>query len=389
MRGIGTRSGNARWWALAALLAVAGLLLYRFASRMSYERSRAAAEAAIAERDFEAAGKHLDDCLSIRSEDPVLHLLAARTARRRGDFKTAARELKVCESVRDLERDCRLERQLTDIQLGFDRTAAERLLTQTLAAPRSPETELVLEAAIPQVIVRSQEVYLAGQSLVEGPGAALRTTIESAIALWLELRATPAHEAEGLYWRGRVRSFTDLQAATGEFRLALERNPAHFEARLHLAETLSESDPREAVEHLEQLRARNPDRVVVRLMLAHVRRGLGQLDAAQQLLDEILESEPKHAATLLERGKLALDAGRFEESIAFLQRARQALSNEPFVLLALSRAFHLAGRESEAAALETQYSSMESQRLKSEKARSEESRLLWRKRVEAELLRKP
>ena len=373
---------------LLSLLVVVAYAAYRLEQRHAFRRSWEAAEEAIARRNFVEAGDHLEKCLAIRSDDPVLHLLAARTARRRGDVATTLRELKAFTLNKGSAAELRAEQRLLDIQQGIDRDSTEVLLDRCLSDSREPEAYLTLEVAIAANVSRLESANSSGMTLVEGPAETIRVKSERAIALWSQLRSGRADRAQGFVWRGRIRFLVDPAAGVQDFRSALELDPEHFEARLQLAAALEDYNPREAAEHLEVLRARQPQNKRVRLLLAHYRRSLGQFAEAAQILDEVLAVSPDDAAALLERGKTALDAGRFEDAAQFLRRALVAAPNEPFVHLALSRALHLSGKEGEAQLHQLRYNEIESERLRTEQIQSEQERVAWRMRVEREMLHK-
>ena len=373
---------------LLSLVVGVAYAAYRLEQRHAFGRSLEAAEDAIARRNFVEAGDHLEKCLAIRSDDPGLHLLAARTARRRGDVPTTLRELKAFTQNQGSATELRAEQRLLDIQQGIDRDSSDVLLEQCLSDSRDPETYLALEVAIANSVSRFEGASHAGMTLVEGPAETMRVKSERAIALWSQLRAGRADRAQGFVWRGRIRFLVDPAAGVQDFRSALELDPEHFEARFQLAAALEDYNPREAVQHLEILRARQPRNKRVRLLLAHYRRSLGQFAEAEQILDEVLAVSPDDAAALLERGKTALDAGRFEDAALFLRRALVAAPNEPFVHLALSRALHLSGKEGEAQRHQQRYNEIESERLRTEQLQSEQGRAAWRMRVEREMLHK-
>ena len=373
---------------LLSLVVGVAYAAYRLEQRHAFDRSLEAAEDAIARRNFVEAGDHLEKCLAIRSDDPVLHLLAARTARRRGDIATTLRELKAFTQNQGSATELRDEQRLLDIQQGIDRDSTEMLLERCLNDSRDPETYLALEVAIAANVSRLEGAYNSGMTLVEGPAEAMRVKTERAVALWSQLRAGRADRAQGFVWRGRIRFLVDPAAGVVDFRSALELDSEHFEARLQLAAALEDYNPREAVQHLEILRERQPRNKQVRMLLAHYRRSLGQFSEAAQILDEVLAGSPDDAAALLERGKTALDAGRFEDAALFLRRAVVAAPNEPFVHLALSRALHLSGKEGEAQLHQQRYNEIESERLRTEQIQSEQGRADWRMRVEREMLHK-
>src|SRR5262249_60787232 len=57
------------------------------------------------------------------------------------------------------------------------------------------------------------------------------------------------------------------------------------------------------------------------LGLARCRSSLHEVDAARQLLDEVLARQADHAAALLEHGRLAFQAGELTEAENWLRRA--------------------------------------------------------------------
>jgi len=82
--------------------------------------------------------------------------------------------------------------------------------------------------------------------------------------------------------------------------------------------------------------------------LASVRRSLGQLDEARELLDRLLASHPDDASALLARGELALDAQRPEEAEHWLRRALTLQPDDPETNFALSRSLKGVGHVEEA-----------------------------------------
>src|SRR5207247_1177614 len=134
----------------------------------------------------------------------------------------------------------------------------------------------------------------------------------------------------------------ERRECTAFFRQALELAPDHFEARLYLTAALIDFDAREAVEHLEILRRRDPQNSQVCLLLATLRHAFGQFQEAQQILDEILTRDPDHETALLERGKVALDAGRPADAEPFLQRALARTPDGLSIHRAMARCLQLA-----------------------------------------------
>jgi hypothetical protein len=114
------------------------------------------------------------------------------------------------------------------------------------------------------------------------------------------------------------------QDALRDYEKAVEVSPT-FEARLGLAGALYRvGRPWEALALYQQLRreqAANPD---VLLGLARCQFALHEVAASQQLLDELLDQQPRHAAALLERGRLAVHAGQWPEAENWLRQAAVA-----------------------------------------------------------------
>lgn len=71
------------------ILGLFGLVIWLVGCKLWLRSQRAEAERAIAEYDFTEGRRRLDRCLALRPNDPELHLLAARTARRDGDLEAA------------------------------------------------------------------------------------------------------------------------------------------------------------------------------------------------------------------------------------------------------------------------------------------------------------
>jgi predicted Zn-dependent protease len=75
---------------------------------------------------------------------------------------------------------------------------------------------------------------------------------------------------------------------------------------------------------------------------------LGQFSEAGQLLDQLLAAKPFDVSILIERGYLAMNAGKLEDGEQYLRRAYHLEPQSPSVNLALSGWFNLAGRPAEA-----------------------------------------
>jgi predicted Zn-dependent protease len=141
---------------------------------------------------------------------------------------------------------------------------------------------------------------------------------------WLELEPD---SVQAWAIRGKIhRRVGAAQEAAADFQHVIERDPEYPNARLWLAQALTEFGRyEEAVGHLEILHRENPDNVDVRVQLAVCRQRLGNEDQARTLLDRVLAEHPEHGLALRARGQLALAAGQFAEAQTWLTQAVRVL----------------------------------------------------------------
>lgn len=367
---------------LVAIASVAGsaILADHLASRRHLDRLLTDANAALDQRDFPTASARLNEYLESRPDDLPVRLLAAQTARRQGDFDAAHGQLRRYQDAGGPP-----EARLRELQLLIaqeDGTSdADALMASCLSPAPPPDVDLVLEVAIEQHLKLLDRAYRSGKTLVDGPSGKARAQTERAIAVWLQRRPLQADQIQGLIWRGDLDLLTNRRAAVDDFRQATEIDPTHFNARLDLAIALVEYDMSEAAQHLEFLHTRDPENQQVSLLLAQVRRSLGQPEAAISLIDELLRRNPTHSAAVLERGKAALDLGRPAEAEQSLRLAVGQTPDDPLAHLALSRCLLLLGKEAESKAHEQRYQELELKRLEAEENLAA-SRRDWQNRTD-------
>lgn len=329
---------------LLGLVALGGLGVYAFQS--SKNQDRAAADRALAHRDFQTAGDHLDRYLSTHAGDGSARLLAAQIARRSGNYAAAADHLRQCSQEPGQSPAVELERRLLAAQQG-DLREIGSLMQEYGKGSRTPETALVAEAVAVGILGKLPPP---GADPNIPPAAAPFVAVaRQAADLWLELRTEPKDRAAGMVWRGHLAALGgDHAGAVAGLRRALELDPDSFDARFYLALAVLQTDPAQTAEHLAALRNRRPNDPRVRYALASCYRALGRLDAAAKLLDEALAANPNDVSALVERGNAALDLGRTGEAEQFLTRALQIAPNAAPVHLGLSRCFQLSGRPEKA-----------------------------------------
>ena len=110
--------------------------------------------------------------------------------------------------------------------------------------------------------------------------------------------------------------------------------------------------PAEAAEHLDWLRAADPDDPAVLLQLALCWDAQGVPDEAAGLLDRVIAANPTGATALFHRGRLELNRRRPEAAVPYLRRAADAAPGDLEVLNSLAVALQQIGAADEARAVE-------------------------------------
>jgi tetratricopeptide (TPR) repeat protein len=279
-----------------------------------------AAQRALEGYSFEEAQYHLGLCLKVRFRSAGIHLLAAQTARRRDAYEEAERHLSDSIQLGGMTPAAALERELLSAQQG-ELDGVESSLRRCINAG-GPNAVLALEALAKGYANRFWES-------------------ESLECLNLLLQRQPRHPQALLMraraWEKRAQDQMERgQLALRDYENAVELNPS-FECQLGLAGALYQvGRPWEAMRVYERLCAIQPDNPEARLGLARCRYNLHEIDAARQLMDDLLEQYPHHASALLERGRLALHAGQWTEAEKWLRQAAAAAprdDNESLLLL--------------------------------------------------------
>lgn len=298
---------------------------------------------ALARRDFTAARRYLSDYLDRYPDDLSALLLAAEASRREGRYLAASDFLRNYESLGGPPLPLELEQRLLRVQQG-DPAEAALVHRYCLEHPDAPEILPALEALIVAdlgqlSVPMSQEVPLA----FDHPPPQL-ARVQQTTEQWLSNHLTSDDKIAGLVWRGRVRGLAgDHIGAVADLKHALSLDSSSFEARAYLALSIAQEEPRTAIEHLEMLRERHPADLRILFAVAGVRRSLGELDTARELLDRFLQFQPGNAQALIERGLVAVDDRQPAEALPFLEQAALQDPDSPDVHLALARCLRLKG----------------------------------------------
>lgn len=113
---------------------------------------------------------------------------------------------------------------------------------------------------------------------------------------------------------------------------------------------LSESQPDEAARAFRDALMEDKDHAPARLGLARLAVGLQLPAPAAQLLDGLLQREPKNAEALVLRGLVEEGRGDLDAALALYRRAAAASPAAPFTRYQLGRALCVAGQHPEAVA---------------------------------------
>jgi tetratricopeptide (TPR) repeat protein len=156
---------------------------------------------------------------------------------------------------------------------------------------------------------------------------AQKTYREGAFAETIALLEGGRKFVPALVLKGKAEYFSGEQAAAeASFRRARKRNPASAEAGLYLGRILRERGDRAGAEALiETLLADNPlDLRVLRLAADLAREG-GRNDSALAYLDRAAEASAESALVFVDRARARWIAGKGEEALADLEKARTLL----------------------------------------------------------------
>jgi predicted Zn-dependent protease len=260
-----------------------------------------AARASVEHCHSAEARQHLTVCLRVWPHDPAVLLLAARNARRLGAFSEAEQFLDEYQRAGGDADPLTLERALLRAERGEMDTVAR--YCHSLVERHDPASPLVLEA-LARGYLRSYRLEEAGMCL----------------EIWQDQQPDDPQE---LFLRGQGYELRGRRPdAIASFRRAVELDPEHEPARLHLARLLVQSaQPGEALPHLEYLLRRSPDDPQVQVYLARCRDQLGQQAEAVRLLDGVLARSPDYAPALAARGSLALRDGDLTAAECWLRQA--------------------------------------------------------------------
>ncbi len=331
-----------RRWILIALalglLAIGGVLVGRHLWARHHLRQ---AHAALEVGEPEQALVSLANCFEIWSDDPQLHLLAARAERMAGRAAEAARHLQAAKDAGADPQEWTLQQQLLDAGTG-------KLEQVEPALRRHADSGHAERRQMLDVLIRA---YIARGRAAEAERDAT-AWIEQAPGDWQPyfLRAVARSELS------HDLLSTAFDGAKRDYVRALELKPDYVPARLLLgnAYMMTGQFP-DALPQLEQYTHAKPDDPKGVAELARCLRGLARVDEAQRILDAWLAERAGTLDIYLMRGQVAIDQAQPEAALKWSRKAEQlnpAAEKTQFQVAAALRAL---GRDDEARAYEEKW----------------------------------
>jgi tetratricopeptide (TPR) repeat protein len=285
------------------------------------------AQQAAADYDFALAREHLGQCLETWPFSASVHFLMARTCRRADDTTGWRAHLERARLLHWSPQQLELEERLQEAQFGDVWVVEGWLLNDLSASP--PEDILIREALI--------KGYLEN----DRPHDALNMA-----DTWLEQHPD---DWEARLYHGRAYQWGAIfDRAIADYEKVLAVKPDQPEAHLWIADAiLSTQQYEQAMEHYRVYLRGHPDNIDALTGLARCQYQLGQSNAAQATLDELLRHDPKHVGSLLLRAKL-VQAESPEKALVWLRQAHDLAPDHTEVLHNLILALRQLDRKEEA-----------------------------------------
>jgi tetratricopeptide (TPR) repeat protein len=288
-----------------------------------------AAESAMERYRSEEALTHLQICLAAWPEYPRARLLAARACRRLERDEEAEEHLNRIRTASDASADTSLEWAMLRASMGDLRGDVEDFL-QTKARAEPENAPLIWEA-----------LATGYMRMFRSPDAI------TCLNLWLEQQPD---NPQAYFLRGSFyRHMGAMQKAAPDFRRAVELDPERLDAHEQLGIALLEIGRfDEALEHLEIVRGRRPDDILLEIRRARCLGQLGRSEEAISILNVVLAKEPENASALRVRGETALLSGQATEAESWFRKAVKAAPGDYSANWHLYQALLQNGKQGEA-----------------------------------------
>lgn len=256
------------------------------------------------------AVQHLNSCMTIWPRNSEALLLAARAARRSRRFHEA---------------DHCLDMYQEQLGKGGKNDPALTIERVCLRAERG-EVDNVIQFCTSLIAKEDPDCPLIWEALARGFSRMYRPVeAEGVLKEWLQHQPD---NVQALLIRADINDMYMRQhEALADYRRILELDKDMDEARLRMCSTLiAMSLYHEALPQLEYLNRRLPGNSHLQVDLARTLEETSQSKEAEAILDEVLARDPRFAAALALRGKLAMNAKRYDEAEKLF---RQAVAVEP------------------------------------------------------------
>jgi len=300
-------SRTARVAITLVVLAVIGYSVFRVGRHLRATSQLHSAREALGRGQVRKAHSILLGCLQVRPDDPEVHFLLGRTARRAGNYKEAEEYLFQAKRLGGVPEEIQLERLLGAVERGDFDAALESQLWAYVEKDHPDALDILDALALGYLVTfRLDLARQAADRLLE-----------------LQQDFAPAWVVRGKAFY-HLRNYAD---AASSYARAVALSPEDTEARLLLARCLAEnSQSIEALQQFDHLLVHSPDDPALLAGRARCLLELGRNDEARTTLDRLVKLAPLNAEVLALRGKLALQELDFAEAE---KRLRKAVELDP------------------------------------------------------------
>jgi tetratricopeptide (TPR) repeat protein len=323
---------------LLLLIPLIGLLIYWLdpwrwragppdgAARLHWQEAQSALES----REYALAKAHLEQALEANPLNAQAQFVMAQTCRRMDDPSGWSAHLRKAVVLGWPQNQIQLELRLKEAQTA-NTWNVEAGLVEELNS-RTPEQAIILEALV--------KGYLENDRFKDAHRLA-ETWVHDHPEDW-----------QARLYRGRAfQQGVFFQQAITDYESVLEAKPDQPQAQLWVAETLiSDRQYAPALEYYQAFVRAHPDHpesLQALLGVANCRYSLGEVDAARNVLDEILSKRKDYTAALLLRAQLEQSQSP-EGALPWLMRAEATAPNDQQVLQLLVLALRALNRPKEA-----------------------------------------
>jgi tetratricopeptide (TPR) repeat protein len=278
------------------------------------------------------ARAHLRQCLAVWPSSIEANFLAARAGRQLGEFQDAEDHLDTCRRLAGAQASPEIA-----LEWALLRAAAGNL-TQV---EEHLQSRMEKDPAVAPLIL---------EALAEGYRRMSRVhEALNCVEKWLRLQPD---NLRPVFLRGEVhRQVGAVNKAADDYRLVLQRDPEHDEARRPLVLCLVQIGRfQEALTHAEQVLRRHPQDAAVLVATARCRHDLGEKEQGRQILESVLAVQPDHGPALRELGRQEALAGHDTEAERRLREAVRVLPHDYQAVFALAQCLQRQGKAAEAKA---------------------------------------